>query len=93
MAIDNVSLNQAMRPGEIAAINALNLAIDQLNALDVSGLNTRLTNIENAITTINSRLNTIEQDITDATADISAIQADITQIKTTLYTPLSQGGN
>ena len=90
MAITPVSKAQAMRPAEIAAIDALNLAIEQLNQIDVSGLNTRLANIETSITNINSRLDTIDTSITDLTDLVDAISSDVDDIKITLYTPLNQ---
>lgn len=98
MPITPVSKAQAMRPAEIAAIDALNLAIAQLNELDVSGLNMRLTSIESSITTLNSRVDTLNATITSMQTQIDDMQDDINDIKITLYTPLnqntdSQGGN
>lgn len=90
MPITPVSKSQAMRPAEIAAIDALNLAIAQLNQLDVSGLNTRLTNIENSISSLTTRVDTIAGNITTIQGDITSIESDIEDIKNTLYTPLDE---
>ena len=90
MAITPVSKSQAMRPAEIAAIDALNLAIAQLNQLDVSGLNTRLTNIENSISSLTTRVDTISGNVTTIQGDVTAVKADVTEIKATLYTPLDE---
>lgn len=90
MPITPVSKSQAMRPAEIAAIDALNLAIAQLNQLDVSGLNTRLTNIENSISNLTTRVDGIAGNITTMQTTISGMETDISDIKDTLYTPLDE---
>lgn len=92
MAISPVSLNQPMRPAEIDAINALNSTIAELNELDITGLNTRLTAIENNISSLQTDINTpttgIKARMTAAESNLQADQTDITQIKATLYTNL-----
>lgn len=97
MAITPVSLNQAMRPAEIDAINALNSAIAELNQLDVTGLNTRLNTIETNISTIDADLNTantgLKARMTAAENVNTTQQTDIDDIKVTLYTPLSTTTN
>lgn len=90
MAITPVSKNQAMRPAEIAAIDALNIAIAQLNAIDIENLNTRLAGIESSISSINTRLDTIAGNITTIQGNIATLQSDVDDIKITLYTPLDQ---
>ena len=90
MPITPVSKSQAMRPAEIAAIDALNLAISQLNDLDVSGLNARLTTIENSLSSLTTRVDTLAGNITTIQGNITTIQSDIADIKATLYTPLDQ---
>lgn len=90
MPITPVSKAQAMRPAEISAIDALNLAIEQLNQIDVSGLNERLTTIEQNITNINNRLNGIDNSINGLSEFITEMSKDIDDIKITLYTPLNQ---
>lgn len=77
--MNKISLNQAMRPSLIDSVNVINSIIDELDALDVSGLSTRLSAIEGNISTLQS--------------DMSTAKTDITQVKATLYTPLSEGGN
>ena len=97
MAITPVSLQQAMRPAEIDAINALNEAIAELNQLDVTGLNTRLSTIESNIATIQGDLNTADTGLKARMSAAEAVntsqQTDIDDIKVTLYTPLSANTN
>lgn len=92
MAITPVSLSQPMRPAEIDAINALNSAIAELNQLDITTLNSRLSTIEGNITTIQSDLNTagtgLKDRMTAAEGDIADNAADISAIQATLYTNL-----
>ena len=90
MPISQVSLNQAMRPGEIAAINALNEVITLVNGLDLTGVNTRLTSLESRMTTAEGDITTNAGNITTNTGSITNLNADMTQVKATLYTPLSQ---
>lgn len=92
MAITPVSLSQPMRPAEIDAINALNSAITELNQLDITTLNARLTTIENNIATLQADLNTantgLKARMTTAENNIAANDTDISAIQATLYTNL-----
>lgn len=93
MPITPVSKTQPMREGEIAAIDALNLAITQINNLDISGLNTRLQTIETNITNLTTRMDAVDGvngSINTLSARVSATEVDITGIKATLYTNLDQ---
>lgn len=93
MTVNPVSLNQTMRPAEIAVINAVNDLITEVNALDVSTINQRLNSIDSSITNINNRLDAIDGangSIATIQATLTTIQTDVTAIKATLYTPLNQ---
>ena len=90
MPISQVSLNQAMRPGEIAAINALNEVITLVNSLDLTGVNNRLTSLEARMTTAEGDISSNSGAITSNTGSITNLSADMTQVKATLYTPLNQ---
>ena len=90
MPISPVSKSQPMRPAEIAAIDALNLAIEQLNNLDVSGLNERLSGIESSISSLNTRVDGIASSVSTIESSIATIETDVENIKITLYTPLDE---
>ena len=93
MPIAQVSKAQPMREGEIAAIDALNSAIAQINTLDVSGLNTRLQTIETNITNLNTRLDAVDGangTIASLSTRVTTAEADITAVKRTLYIDLDQ---
>lgn len=95
-AIASVSLAQNMRPGEIDAITQLNEVITAVNALDVTGITSRLTQIEASLTTLNTSVygdaqtDGLATRVSDLETDTATAEADITQIKQTLYTPLNQ---
>ena len=93
MPISTVSKAQPMREGEIAAIDALNEAITQINNLDVSGLSTRLQTIETNITNLTTRMDAVDGvngSVATLAARVSTAETDIDNIEATLYTNLSQ---
>lgn len=97
MPISEVSLNQAMRPGEISAINALNEVIDVVNDLDLTTVLNRLSTVENSVTALNTTVYSPDTPTNGLVSKVGALEtassgtaADITQIKQTLYTPLNQ---
>ena len=93
MAINPVSKAQPMREGEIAAIDALNAALEQLNTLDISTINTRLQAIETNMQNITTRLDAIDGtngSINALTSRVSSAELDIANVKATLYTNLNQ---
>ena len=82
-----------MREGEIAAIDALNAALEQLNTLDISTINTRLQAIETNMQNITTRLDAIDGtngSINALTSRVSSAELDIANVKATLYTNLNQ---
>ena len=93
MAINPVSKTQPMREGEIAAIDALNSAITELNNLNISGLNQRLSTIETNVANLNTRMDAVDGvngSIATLATRVSTTESDISGIKDTLYTNLDQ---
>lgn len=93
MPIFTVSKTQPMRECEIAAIDALNLAITELNNLNISGINQRLTTIETQLTNLTTRMDAVDGangSIASLTTRVSTNETDIDGIKDTLYTNLDQ---
>ena len=93
MSINPVSKAQPMREGEIAAIDALNSAITELNNLNISGLNQRLTTIETNVANLNTRMDAVDGvngSIATLATRVSTTESDISGIKGTLYTNLDQ---
>lgn len=93
MAISPMDKTKVMRPSLIDAVDKINEIIAAVNAADPTDIGSRVTELETAQQNTDTRLNTISSDLSDAEADIATHAADISTIKTTLYTPLSQGGN
>ena len=92
MAISPMTKDKVMRPSLIDAVDKINEIITAVNAVDMQGVDSRLTALETSDTTINGRIDGLATRTTDLESDVSDNTDDITQIKTTLYTPLSQGG-
>lgn len=93
MAITPMDKTKVMRPSLIDAVDKINEIVAAVNAMDPTSIDNRVTALETWQTSTDSRLTTMSSDISANTADISANTTDITTIKTTLYTPLSAGGN
>lgn len=93
MAIDPMTKDKVMRPSLIDAVDKINELVTAINTLDPTGIDSRITALETSDTVINGRIDGALERITTAEGDIDASEVDIEQIKTTLYTPLSQGGN
>ena len=92
MAIDPMVKTKVMRPSLIDAVDKINELVSAVNALDPGSIDTRVTALETWQGSTNTRLDNMSGDITAAQGDIDAAETDITMIKTTLYTPLSDGG-
>ena len=92
MAISPMSKDKVMRPSLIDAVDKINEIITAVNAVDMQGVDTRLTALETADVTMSGRIDGLATRTTDLETDVSDNTDDIAQIKTTLYTPLSQGG-
>ena len=92
MAIAPMTKDKVMRPSLIDAVDKINEIITAVNAVDMQGVDTRLTALETADVTMSGRIDGLASRTTDLETDVSDHSDDLTQIKTTLYTPLSQGG-
>lgn len=93
MAIDPMTKDKVMRPSLIDAVDKINELVTAINTLDPTGIDSRITALETSDTVINGRIDGVITRVTTAEGDIDAAETDIATIKTTLYTPLSQGGN
>ena len=93
MAISPMSKEKVMRPSLIDAVDKINEIIAVVNDADMQGIEQRITALETSDTIINGRIDGVITRVTTAENDIDAAETDIATIKTTLYTPLSQGGN
>ena len=93
MAITPMDKTKVMRPSLIDAVDKINEIVAAVNAMDPTSIDNRVTALETWQTSTDSRLTTMSSDISANTADIGTNTTDITTIKTTLYTPLSAGGN
>ena len=93
MAISPMSKDKVMRPSLIDAVDKINEIITAVNAVDMQGVDDRLTALETSDATINTRIDGAVARLDTDEATLSDHTDDLTQIKATLYTPLSQGGN
>ena len=93
MAITPMDKTKVMRPSLIDAVDKINEIITAVNTLDPTAINSRVAALETWQTSTDSRLATMASDISTNTTNIGTNTTDITTIKTTLYTPLSSGGN
>lgn len=92
MAIDPMSKDKVMRPSLIDAVDKINEIIEVVNSSDMQDVDQRLTALETSDVTINGRIDGAIDRIDAAEGDIDTLETDVSKIKTTLYTPLSQGG-
>ena len=93
MPITPMDKTKVMRPSLIDAVDKINELITAVNSLDPTSINSRVTALETWQTSTDSRLSAMSSDISTNTTNIGTNATDITTIKTTLYTPLSAGGN
>lgn len=94
MAIEPVSKQKAMRGSLIDVVDKVNELITAVNSLDASAISqmqSDITALQQADTTMNTRLDTFGGRVTAVETANTTQQSDIDAIKVTLYTPLSSG--
>lgn len=90
MAIPKIDKTKVMRPSLIDAVDTINLLIDAVEALDPSGLESRVSALETTVSGQTTRLDGLNTRTTNLENASAGYNTDITQIKATLYTPLNQ---
>lgn len=96
MSIEKLSKNKVMRPSLIDSVDKVNEVIDAVNLVDPTQIQTLQNDVESLQTSVadlNTRVGNISTTLTNILSVQATQQQDIDDIKVTLYTPLSEGGN
>lgn len=91
-AIEKIEFGKNLRPATVEAIKKINETVDAVNSLDLTGLDTLQTdinNLKNIVSTHTSQIDTANSSISELQGTTASHTTDIDKIKVTLYTPLT----
>lgn len=94
--IEPMTKDKVVRPSLIDSVDKINEIVTAVNLLDpaeIESLDTRVSTLETSLAGISTRIDGIANSISTINSTLTTHQTDIDRIKTTLYTPLEDGGN
>ena len=100
MAVNPIEFGENLRPSTVTVIKKINEMIPVLNSLDpgdISQIEQDVNTLKGQMSTANSNISTLQTQMGTANTNINNLQStttsltsDMGDVKTTLYTPLSE---